>query len=51
MAGIVLWYVLNVIRKLTVVPLWSSLRMERAISTCGPWRVDEFSSDAKMVMK
>ena len=22
--------------------LWSSLRMERAISTCGPWHVDEF---------
>ena len=27
--------------KLTVAPLWSSLRMERAISTCGPWHVDE----------
>ena len=23
--------------------LWSSFCMERAISTCGPWQVDEFS--------
>ena len=29
-------------KKLTVAPLWSSLWMERAISTCGPWHVDEY---------
>ena len=29
-------------KKLTVAALWSRLWMERAISTCGPWHVDEY---------